>query len=93
MIRTKPVKDKETEGNAPSVMIYHGWRYDEMKNPERWNSRTEGTFEADGIKTEGLHEADGIYGEGIRYADGARQRFLDNHVWMNKWMTCSPRFG
>ena len=51
-----------------------------MKNSERWNSGTEGTFEADGIKTEGLHEADGIYGEGIRYADGAMQRFLDTHV-------------
>ena len=47
----------------------------------------------DGIETERLPEADGIYGEGIRYADGVRQRFLDNHVWMNKWMTCSPRFG
>ena len=51
-----------------------------MKNPERWNSGTKGTFEADGIKTKGHPEADGIYGEGIRYADGARQRFLDNHV-------------
>ena len=53
----------------------------------RWRTRT------DGIETEGPPEADGIYGEGIRYANGARQRFLDNHVWMNKWMTCSPRFG
>ena len=51
-----------------------------MKNLERWNGRTKGIFEADGIETEGLPEADGIYGEGIRYADSARQRFLDNHV-------------
>ena len=46
----------------------------------RNDSRTLGSFKADGIETEGLPGADGIYGEGIRYADGARQRFLDNHV-------------